>query len=62
MASEDNKIEKALQKGIDNYLSNFELRNAICQIPGIGNIVDYMFVNLAQGFQQRRLIQTIEFT
>ena len=62
MGSEDNKIEKVLQKGIDNYLSNLELRNAIYQIPGIGNIVDYMLVNLGQGFQQRRLIQTIEFT
>jgi hypothetical protein len=46
---------------MDNkHLNNLELRNAINQVPGIGNILDYILVNLGQGFQQRRLIQTMK--
>jgi hypothetical protein len=60
VAPDNSEIGRALQKGLDNYLNNVELRNAINQIPGIGNILDYILVNLGQGFQQRRLMQTIQ--
>jgi hypothetical protein len=60
VAPDNSEIGRALQKGLDNYLNNVELRNAINQIPSIGNILDYILVNLGQGFQQRRLMQTIQ--
>ena len=59
MASEDNTFEKALQKGVTYYLNNLELRESICQIPYIGNALDYMFSHLGKSFQERRLLQTI---
>jgi hypothetical protein len=59
MASEDKTFEKALQKSVTIYLNNLELRESICQIPYIGNALDYMFSQLGKSFQERRLLQTI---
>jgi hypothetical protein len=61
MASEDSRLEKAVQKGVNYYLDNLELRQSIWQIPYIGNAVDYIFSELGKSFQQRRLLQAIQY-
>jgi hypothetical protein len=60
MVPEDSKVEKAVEKAFYYYLDNLELRQAISNIPGIGTALDYMFSSLGQGFQQRRLFETIQ--
>lgn len=61
MTSEDTKIESVIQRGLDNYLNNYPLRNAICQIPGIGSMLDYMIISVGQEFQKRRLLQAVQY-
>jgi hypothetical protein len=62
MENESGKIEKikeSFQKGLDNYLTNIELMNAICQIPKIGPAIDFMITKLGQEFQKQRMIDSI---
>jgi hypothetical protein len=60
MVSEDSKVEKAFHKGNNYYLDNLELRQAICYIPGIGIALDSVLRGSGQGFQQRRVFETIQ--
>jgi len=54
------RIEKPLEKGIEIYGNNPELRNSITQIPVIGMAFDQIIAGLSRDLQKRRFLETIQ--
>lgn len=52
-------IEEPLQKAIEIYTQNPQLRNSISQMP-MGIALDQFIVGLGRDFQQKRLVQAIQ--
>jgi hypothetical protein len=53
------KVDESIQRGLDYYSNNIELKNAVCQIPQIGPAIDFMISSLSMKFQQKRVIDSI---
>jgi hypothetical protein len=53
-------FEEPLEKGIEIYTNNAELRNSITQIPIIGVAFDQITTGLSRDFQKRRFLEVIQ--
>jgi hypothetical protein len=53
------KVSESFRRGVEYYLNNFEMRNAVCQIPYIGTSLDFIITSLGQKVQEQRLFESL---
>ncbi|MPZ07306.1 MAG: hypothetical protein GEU26_12975 [Nitrososphaeraceae archaeon] len=58
--SQSNTVESVFEKAVELYISNWDVRNAISQIPILGLAIDSVATTLSQQIQQKRFLQTFD--
>jgi hypothetical protein len=54
----ESKIDIVMQKIVDGYLSNPDIRNPLLQIDTLGPVIDFVITTLSQDLDKKRLMQT----